>query len=108
MFWYFYSPAHYDKIIFYEIRLSLRRSHRKDYNDATFKSSWRGSSQLWFLVDMHIPPQWANRHLLPPLIDNKRGEPEMTSLLAALVKWVAELHDAGLRASYCTKEFIFD
>jgi hypothetical protein len=54
---------------------------------------------------MHIPPQWVNRHLLPPLIDNKRGEPKMTPRLAALVKWVIELRDASLQACHCVEEF---
>jgi hypothetical protein len=40
---------------------------------------------------MHVQPQWANRHLLLPQIENKRGEPKMTPRLAALVKWVTEL-----------------
>jgi hypothetical protein len=53
---------------------------------------------------MHVLPQWVNKHLLPLLIDNKRGEPKMTLCLAALVKWVAELHDAGLRACHCIEE----
>jgi hypothetical protein len=44
-------------------------------------------------------------HLLPPLIDDKRGEPKMTPCLAALVKWVAEAHDSGLRACHCAVEF---
>jgi hypothetical protein len=55
LFWYFYSLVHYDKTVFSGIGLSLYRSRRKDYIDATFKSSWRGSSQRWFLVDMHVP-----------------------------------------------------
>jgi hypothetical protein len=105
LFWYFYSPARYDKVIYCGIGLSLCHSHRKDYIDATFKSTSRCSSRRWFLVDMHVPPQWVNRHLLPPLIDNKRGEPEMTPRLAALVKWVAKLHDAGLRTYHCAEEF---
>jgi hypothetical protein len=54
---------------------------------------------------MHVPPQWANKHLLPPLIDNKRGEAKMTPHLAALVRRVAELYDVGLRACHCTEEF---
>jgi hypothetical protein len=54
---------------------------------------------------MLVPPKWANTHLLPPLIDNKWGEPKMTPCLAALVKRVAELHDAGLRVCHCTEEF---
>jgi hypothetical protein len=55
---------------------------------------------------MHIDPQWVNRHLLPPLIHNKRGEPEMTARLTALVKRVTKLHDIGLRACHCAEEFI--
>jgi hypothetical protein len=39
----------------------------------------------------------VNRHPLPSLIDNKRGEQEMTPCMAALVKRVAELYDVGLR-----------
>jgi hypothetical protein len=55
---------------------------------------------------MHVPPQWENRHQLPPLIDNKQGKLEMTPRLIALVKLVAELHNADLRACHCTEEFI--
>jgi hypothetical protein len=54
---------------------------------------------------MYVAPQWVNRHLLPPLIDNKQGEQKMTLRLAALAKWVAELCDIGLRACHCVKEF---
>jgi hypothetical protein len=46
-----------------------------------------------------------NIHMLPLLIDNKRGEPEMTPRLAALVQWVAELHNADLQTCHCTEEF---
>jgi hypothetical protein len=95
LFWYFYSPTHYDKTVYSGIGLSLHRHQWKAYLDATFKSSWRGSSQRWFLVNMHIPPQWVNRHLFPPLIDNKIGESKMTLRLAMLVKWVEELCDVG-------------
>jgi hypothetical protein len=55
---------------------------------------------------MHIKRQWANKHLLPPLIDDKRGEPKMTSYLTALVKRVAELRDAYLWVCQCAKQFI--
>jgi hypothetical protein len=55
LFWYLYSPSCYDKVIYSGIRLSLRCNRQKDYIDATFKSSWRGSSRMWFLVDMHVP-----------------------------------------------------
>jgi hypothetical protein len=51
-------------------------------------------------------PQWANRHLLPPLIDNKRERPKMTPRLTALVKRVTELRDTGLRECHYAKEFI--
>jgi hypothetical protein len=53
---------------------------------------------------MHVEPQWANKHLLLLLINNKQGESKMTPHLAALVKRVAELHDADLRACHCVKE----
>jgi hypothetical protein len=51
-------------------------------------------SSSWLICTS--PPQWSNKHLLPPHIDDKRGEPKMTPCLAALVKRVAELHDTGL------------
>jgi hypothetical protein len=54
---------------------------------------------------MHVLPQWMNKHLLLPLIGDKRGEPEMTSRLVALVKRVTELYQAGLRACHYAKEF---
>jgi hypothetical protein len=106
LFWYFYSLARYDKVIYSRIGLSLHRSRWKAYIDGTFKGCWKGSSQRWFLVDMHVPPQWANRHMLSPLINNKRGKPEMTPCLTALVKKAAELHDVSLRAYHCVEEFI--
>jgi hypothetical protein len=61
---------------------------------------------MWFLVDMHVPLQWVNKHLLPPLINNKRGKPEMTSRLTTLVKRVTLLRNAGLRACHYAEEFI--
>jgi hypothetical protein len=54
---------------------------------------------------MHVIHQWSNKHLLPPHIDDKRGEPEMTPCLAVLVKQVIELHDAGLWACHYAEEF---
>jgi hypothetical protein len=51
------------------------------------------------------PPQWVNKHLLSPLIDDKQGEPEATPHLAMLVKRVAELYDTGLRACHYAEEF---
>jgi hypothetical protein len=47
----------------------------------------------------------VNRHLLLLLIDKKLGEPKMTPRLATLVRWVAELHDFGLRVRHCVEEF---
>jgi hypothetical protein len=105
LFWYFYSPACYDNTVYSGIGLSLCHSHRQAYIDSTFKSSWRGSSQRWFLVDMHVAPQWVNRHFLPPLINNMRGEQKMTPRLTALVKRVAKLHDVGFQACHYVEEF---
>jgi hypothetical protein len=85
-FWYFYSPARYDKVVYSRIGLSLHRHSQKEYIKASFKDSWKGATHRWFLVDIHVEPQWANMHLLPPLIDKKQGEPKMTLCLAALVK----------------------
>jgi hypothetical protein len=60
---------------------------------------------MWFLVDMHVLPQWTNKHLLPPHIDDKWGELEVTPRLPALVKWVTKLCQLGLRACHCAEEF---
>jgi hypothetical protein len=54
---------------------------------------------------MHVEPQWVNTLLFPPFIKDKRGEPPMTPRLANLVKRVAELREASLKACHCTKEF---
>jgi hypothetical protein len=54
---------------------------------------------------MHVNPQWVNRHLLLPLIDNKGGEPKMTPRLVTLVKWVVELCDTGLQVCHCSEDF---
>jgi hypothetical protein len=43
--------------------------------------------------------------VVPPLIDQKRGEPKKTSRLAALVKRIAELRTTDLRSCHCTEEF---
>jgi hypothetical protein len=50
-------------------------------------------------------PLNGHRNLLSPLIDNKRREPKMTLRQGALVKRVAELCDAGLRACHYAEEF---
>jgi hypothetical protein len=39
LFWYFYSPVRYDKVVLSEIRLSLRRHRWNDYINASFKGS---------------------------------------------------------------------
>jgi hypothetical protein len=105
LFWYFYSLARYEKVVFSGIGLSLWRHRREEYIKVSFKESWKGASRRWFLVDMHVQPQWVNMYLLPPLINKKRGEPKMTPRLAALVKWVVELHDSSLRTRHCAEEF---
>jgi hypothetical protein len=105
LFWYFYSPTQYEKVVFSGIGLSLHHRRRSEYILASSKGNWKDARRRWFLVDMHVQPQWANMHLLPSLIDDKWGEPKMTPHLAALVKWVAKLHDSGLRACHCAEEF---
>jgi hypothetical protein len=72
LFWYFYSPTRYEKVVFSEIELSLRCHRREEYIPASFKESWKSARRRWFLVDMYIQSQWANKHLLPSLIDDKR------------------------------------
>jgi hypothetical protein len=54
---------------------------------------------------MHVEPQWVNKFLSPLLVKQKLGEPPMTSPLAALIKRVAKLREAGLKACCCTVEF---
>jgi hypothetical protein len=56
---------------------------------------------------MHDQPLWVNKLLFPPAIKNKRMEPPMTNRLAVLIKHVTELHQAGLEACHCVKEFYF-
>jgi hypothetical protein len=99
------SQARYEKVVFSGIRLSLHRHRWDEYIPASFKGSWKGASRRWFLVDMHVQPQWENMHLLPPLIDDKRGKTNMTPRLAALVKRMAELRDSSLCAHHCAEEF---
>jgi hypothetical protein len=54
---------------------------------------------------MHNQPPWVNKLLFPPAIKNKRSEPSMTDRLAALIKHVAEPHQASLEACHCVEEF---
>jgi hypothetical protein len=105
LLWYFYSPTQYNKVIYSGIALSLHHHCIHEYIDATFKSSWRGFQLKWFLVDMPVEPQWANKQLYPLLVHKKQGEPKMTPRLVALVKRVAELCAAGLQAYHCVEEF---
>jgi hypothetical protein len=105
LFWYYYSLTRYSKIIFGEIGLSLRRKCKDEYIKATFKSCWKGAQQRWILVDMHVEPPWVNKLLFPPAIKDQRKEPPMIDCLAALVRRVAELRQAGLEACHCAEEF---
>jgi hypothetical protein len=43
LFWYYYSPARYDKVVYTRIGLSLCHHHRKEYIKAIFKSYWEDS-----------------------------------------------------------------
>jgi hypothetical protein len=57
------------------------------------------------MVDMHKPTSWGNMLLFPPIIKDKRNEPSMNNHLTALVKRVAELREAGLKACHRIEEF---
>jgi hypothetical protein len=105
LFWYYYSPARYTKTIFDGISLSLQCKRREEYIKATFKSYWKSFQQRWILVDTHDQPPWVNKLLFPPAIKNKRTKPPMTDHLSMLTKRIAELHQAGLKACHCVKEF---
>jgi hypothetical protein len=54
---------------------------------------------------MHTPTSWENMLLFPPIIKDKRNEMSMNDRLTALVKRVAELYEAGLKACHCIEEF---
>jgi hypothetical protein len=105
LFWYYYSPGRYTKIIFDGIDFSLRRNRRDEYIKSTFKGCWKGAQQKWILIDMHDQPSWVNKLMFPPAIKNKRSEPPMIDRLAALTKRVAELRQASLEACHCVEEF---
>jgi hypothetical protein len=85
--------------------LLLRRHRSQQYIDDTLKSFWNDSQKKWFLVDMHIQLQWVKKLRFPPFVKEKRGVPPMTPRLAALVKRVAELREARLKACHCAEEF---
>jgi hypothetical protein len=105
LFWYYYSLARYSKTIFGGIGLSLRRKCRDEYIKATFKNCWKVAQQKWIQVDMHVEPPWVNKLLFPPAIKDQRKEPPMTDRLAALVRRITELRQAGLEACHCAEEF---
>jgi hypothetical protein len=105
MFWYFYYPTHYDKQVFSGIGLTLRHNRRGEYLNTGFKGYWKDASQRWFHVDTHAEPPWQNNNLLPPLIENKQKEPEMTPCLEAPVKWVTELRQVGPEVCHCIEDF---
>jgi TM2 domain-containing membrane protein YozV len=100
LFWYYYSPAWYIKTIFGRIGIFLRRKRRDEYIQATFKGCWKGAQQKWILVDMHVQPPWVNKLSFPLAVKNKQMEPPMTDRLAALIKRVAELWQAGLEVCH--------
>jgi hypothetical protein len=54
---------------------------------------------------MHVEPPWVNKLLFPPAIKDQRKEPPMIDRLAALVRRVAELRQAGLEACHYAEEF---
>jgi hypothetical protein len=54
---------------------------------------------------MHVEPPWVNKLMFPPAIKDQRKEPPMIDRLAALVRRVTELRQAGLEACHCTEEF---
>jgi hypothetical protein len=64
-----------------------------------------GLTEKWFLVDMYVQPLWVNKLLFPSFVKDKWGEPTMMPRLAALIKQVAKLREAGLKACQCTEEF---
>jgi hypothetical protein len=105
LFWYYYSPTRYSKVVYGGIGLSLRRHRHNEYILASFKSCWKGSQERWVLVDIHKPAPWGNMFMFPPIIKDKWNEPLINSHLSTLVKHVAELCEAGLRVCHCLEEF---
>jgi hypothetical protein len=92
LFWYFYSPAHYE------------HNHQEEYLKVTFMGYWKGSSRRWFHVNFGEMPQWPNKHLLPPLIIDKQKNPEETPRLKVLIKQVTKLRQARLEACHYAEE----
>jgi hypothetical protein len=54
---------------------------------------------------MHVEPSWVNKLLFPPAIKDQRKEPPMTNRLAALVRRIAKLRQAGLKVCHYAEEF---
>jgi hypothetical protein len=54
---------------------------------------------------MHIQPQYVDKLLFPPFIDDKWSESKMTLRQVVLVKRVAELRDAYFMACHYAEEF---
>jgi hypothetical protein len=105
LFWYYYSPSRYSKVVYGGIELSLRRHHRDKYIPSSFKSCWKRSQERWILVDMHKLVSWGNRLLFPLIIKDKRNKLPMNDRLTTLVKRVAELREVGLKTCHCVEEF---
>jgi hypothetical protein len=105
MFWNYYSPVRYSKVVYGGIRLPLCRDNHDKYILASFKSCWKGSQERWVLVDMHKLAPWGNKLLFPPIVKDKRNELSMNSHLSALDNRMVILHEAGLRVCHCVEEF---
>jgi hypothetical protein len=104
LFWYYYSPALYSKVIYDGIGLSLCHHRHDKYILASFKSCWKRSQERWILVYMHKPAPWRNKVLFPPIIKDKQNEPPMNDRLIALVKRIVELCEARLKVFHCIEE----
>jgi hypothetical protein len=57
-------------------------------------------------VDLADAPQWPNKHLLPPWVDDKSKVSKMMPHLRAFINHVITLHKASLKACHCAEEFI--
>jgi hypothetical protein len=97
LFWYYYSPVRYSKVIYGRIGLSLCRHRRDEYIPASFQELLEGIARevgpgrhgQTSVVgkQAHAPPP-------PVIIKDKWNESPMNSHLATLVKRVAELCEA--------------
>jgi hypothetical protein len=66
LFWYYYSPAQYSKVVYGRIRLSLHRHHCDKYIPASFKSCWKGSQEMWILVGYAQTSAVGKQATVPP------------------------------------------